>query len=176
MEKNIKKEKKKDNNIKNKNNFKLIIEKIVKFFTNKKVIITFISLLFIFIVAFGIYKVIDTKNYKSTITYNEIKGMVDNKESFLIYYYNSKSKNKNNRNIKKYLDEEGIRYYNYNDIYVDKDEFNNFLKLINIDSKLFGTPAIIYIKDGKMYGNLINIDNKEIVEKFIGTYDLYTVK
>ena len=155
---------------------KIVKEKLKKFFSNKKVIYTLLALVVIAIISFVIYRVVDTNNNKNTISYNEIKKMVDKQENFLIYYYNSKSKNKNNRDIKDYLDKSGIRYYNYNDVYVDREEYNNFLKLINIDTKSFGTPAIIYIKDGKMYSNLINIDSKEIVEKFIDDYDLYTVK
>lgn len=161
---------------KNRNNIKEILRKVGKFFTNKKVIYVIIALLFILIISFVIYKAVDKNNNKSTISYNEIKGMVDNKDDFLIYYYNSNSKNKNNRNIKKYLDELGIRYYNYNDVYVDREEYDNFLKLINIDNKIFGTPALIYINDGIMYANLINIDSKKVVENFIDTYDLYTIK
>ena len=41
---------------------------------------------------------------------------------------------------------------------------------------VFGTPAIIYIYQGKMFANIINIDSKEVVDKFIYSYDLYTVK
>ena len=171
MEKNIV-----DLNEEKKINFKIVKEKLKKFFSNKKVIYTLLALVVIAIISFVIYRVVDTNNNKNTISYNEIKKMVDKQENFLIYYYNSKSKNKNNRDIKDYLDKSGIRYYNYNDVYVDREEYNNFLKLINIDTKSFGTPAIIYIKDGKMYSNLINIDSKEIVEKFIDDYDLYTVK
>ena len=171
MEKNIV-----DLNEEKKINFKIVKEKLKKFFSNKKVIYTLLALVVIAITSFVIYRVVDTNNNKNTISYNEIKKMVDKQENFLIYYYNSKSKNKNNRDIKDYLDKSGIRYYNYNDVYVDREEYNNFLKLINIDTKSFGTPAIIYIKDGKMYSNLINIDSKEIVEKFIDDYDLYTVK
>lgn len=168
--------KKKDVKEKKKIDFKNIKEKLIKFFSNKKVIYALLILLVVAIIGIVIYKVVDTNNNKNTISYNEIKKMVDKQENFLIYYYNSKSKNKNNRDIKGYLDKSGIRYYNYNDVYVDREEYNNFLKLINIDTKSFGTPAIIYIKDGKMYSNLINIDSKEVVETFIDDYDLYTVK
>ena len=74
------------------------------------------------------------------------------------------------------MDELGIRYYNYNDIYIDRLEYDKFTKLVKIDKNLLNMPALIYIKDGIMYGNIINIDNKDVVLKFIEDYDLYTVK
>ena len=76
----------------------------------------------------------------------------------------------------KYLDELGIRYYAYDDVNVNRDEYYSFLKLLNIDSELFGFPAIIYINSGDMFGNIINVDSKEVVKRFVDDYDLYTVK
>ena len=146
-------------------------------FKNKKRnIIAICVLIVIILIIILINKYWIPKKDKNTIMYNDIVTMIDNKDTFLIYYYNSKSSNKNNKNIKKYLDKEGIRYFNYNDVLIKREEYNNFLKLINIDKSLFGTPSLIYIKNGKMYGNLINIDNSDIVKQFIDTYDLYVVK
>lgn len=148
-----------------------------KLFKNKKRnIIAICVLIAIILIIILINKYWIPKKDKNTIMYNDIVTMIDNKDTFLIYYYNSKSSNKNNKNIKKYLDKEGIRYFNYNDVLIKREEYNNFLKLINIDKSLFGTPSLIYIKNGKMYGNLINIDNSDIVKQFIDTYDLYVVK
>ncbi len=148
-------------------------EKIKRYW--KEILIVILSII---IVILGILLIISyhKKSYGSSINYDKMVSYIENKDSFLLYYYNSKSSNKNNRKIKKYLDKEGIRYYIYNDINVDKDEYNKFLALINIDKELFGVPALIYYKNGEMYGNLINIDGSEVVEKFINDYDLYTVK
>ena len=137
------------------------------------------------IVAFGIIIIIlvilliinyHRRTSGSDTNYDEIVSLVENKDSFLIYYYNSKSSNKNNRKIKKYLDKEGIKYYLYDDVNVDKKEYTQFLSLIDVDKKIFGVPALIYYKNGEMYGNLINIDGIPVVEKFINDYDLYMVK
>ena len=115
-------------------------------------------------------------NLGTKITYNEIESKMKNNDTFLIYYYNSSSKNKNNKKIKKYLDNKGIRYYKYNDKYVRSSEYDKFVELLKIDKNLLGVPAIIYIKKGEMYGNIINIDGTKIVDKFIELYDLYHVK
>lgn len=159
------------------NKFKIIIDKIFK--EKNKVRILIIICILIILVIGGIIlltKYIVSNSDKNTTTYAEIKKMIDNKDTFLIYYYNSKSKNKNNKEIKKYLDELGIRYFNYNDALINREEYNNLIKLLNIDKEVFGIPSLIYINNGMIYANIINIDNKEIVDKFIDNYDLYTVK
>lgn len=156
---------------------KKIFHKVKDLFKNKKLMIIIGIILLILIIMFIIinhYR--DYKSNKNTIEYNKIEKLVNDKDTLLIYYYNSKSSNKNNKKIKKYLDELGIRYYNYNDIYIDRLEYDKFTKLVKIDKNLLNMPALIYIKDGIMYGNIINIDNKDVVLKFIEDYDLYTVK
>ena len=155
-----------------------MISIIKDIFKNKKIryIITlFIIIIILFIIIFLLNKRVDNKD-KNTTTYDEIVTMINNKDTFLIYYYNSKSKNKYNKEIKKYLDELGIRYFNYNDALINKEEYNNFIKLLNIDKEVFGIPSLIYINNGMVYANIINIDNKEIIDKFIDNYDLYIVK
>ncbi len=159
--------------------FKKNLKSNVKLFNNKKIrniAIIIISLVIIIIALLIILGNRVKKNDKNTTTYDEIVNMINDKDTFLIYYYNSKSKNKNNKEIKKYLDELGIRYFNYNDSLIKRNEYTEFLKLMEIDKSIFGVPALIYIRNGKMYGNIINIDSKEVVDKFIESYDLYTVK
>ena len=70
---------------KNRNNIKEILRKVGNFFTNKKVIYVIIALLFILIISFVIYKAVDKNNNKSTIIYNVIKDIVDNKYDFIKY-------------------------------------------------------------------------------------------
>ena len=148
-------------------------EKIKRYW--KEIIIVILSII---IVILGVLLIISyhRKTYGSSINYDEMVESINNKDSFLVYYYNSKSNNKNNNKIKKYLDKQEINYYLYNDKNVDKEEYAKFLTLIDIDKELFGMPALIYYKNGEIYGNLINIDGIEVVEKFIKDYDLYTVK
>ena len=111
-----------------------------------------------------------------TIDYKGLKSMIDNGETFVVYYYNNKSSNLKNLTIKKHLYKKGIKYYLYDDAKMNKNDYKKLLNLLNLDSKVFGPPSIIYIKDGRMYGNIINIDSNRVVDKFIDNYDLYTVK
>jgi ABC-type multidrug transport system fused ATPase/permease subunit len=165
----------------NQKNIKFILLKIKniliiikdKFLTNKKYKIALISII-IFILLLITIDVINSK--KNNISYNEIETIVKNKESTIIYYYNSRSINKYNRKVRKHLDKNNISYYKYNGSTVNKEEYNKFIKLLNIDKKTFKSPAIIYIKDGKVYGNLISIDNIEGVTIFMNDYDLYSIK
>lgn len=115
-------------------------------------------------------------NKDRVASYNKVKNMIKKKDRALIYYYNSKSTNEDNMDIKKYLDEKKINYYVYDDAQVSRDEYNKLLDMLKIDKMLFGTPAIIYIYQGRMYANLVNIDNKKVIDNFIKDYDLYTVK
>ena len=78
-------------------------------------------------------------------SYNKVKNMIKKKDRSVIYYYNSKSTNEDNMDIKKYLDDKKINYYVYDDAQVSKDEYNKLLDMLKIDKMLFGTPAIIYI-------------------------------
>ena len=159
--------------------FKNILNKIKDVFKNKKIrniiIISFIVIIVIIIMILIFHKRV-RKEDMNTTTYDDIVNMVNDKDTFLIYYYNSKSSNKYNKEIKEYLDELEIRYFNYNDALITREEYDKLLKLINIDKQVFGMPSLIYIKNGKMYANIINIDNKEVIDKFIESYDLYTVK
>ena len=150
--------------------------------SKKKIIIFLIGLVVIII---GIVLLLFKKNASNsvekiekldTINYNYVKKIIEDKDDILIYYYNSKSNNLNNQTVKEYLDKEGLRYYSYDDINVDKSEYKMLLELLEIDQDLFGTPALIYIRDGEMYANLINIDKIETVKQFIDDYDLFTVK
>lgn len=164
-------------NIFNKLKFKFlnIISKY-KLIDNKKYIISIVSFTIVILIGIITITVISNSNDTNTITYNEIESIIKNKDNIVIYYYNSRSSNKNNKKVKKYLNDTGIKYYTYNDQNVDKNEYNKFLKLLKIDKKLFGCPSLIYIREGKMYGNIINIDSTKVVEQFINNYDLYTVK
>ena len=115
----------------------------------------------------------DKNNNSSLITYNQLETIMDKKETGVIYYYNS---NKDDVKIKNYLDELGIKYYLYDNVKISEEEYNNLLKLINVDRIFFTSPALIYVKDGIAYGYIINIDNLEKVKQFVDMYNLYIFK
>ncbi len=137
----------------------------------------YLPYLIVIIIILLILTIIATLNSgANTISYQEIENVIKNKDDIIIYYYNSSSSNFNNLKIKRYLNKQGIRYSDYDDKNIDKKEYNQLLKLLKIDKKVFACPSLIYIKEGKMYGNIIAIDNTKTVKQFLDNYDLYTVK
>ena len=153
-----------------------MLKKIKKFIIKYKYI--FLGILLLLIISTIIICIKNnTFNNKVIVTnYDEISEKIDNKDTFIIYYYNSKSSNKYNKKVKKYLNKNNINYYIYDDNKVDKNTYNKFLKLVDIDADLFVLPSIIYIKDGKVYSNLIGINNTNTLDRYIKDYDLVLIK
>lgn len=75
-----------------------------------------------------------------------------------------------------YLDDKGINYKYYNVSSVSDDKFKEDLELLGIDEDLFGTPALIYIEDGRMFANIINISDTNVIDSFIKDYSLDKLK
>ena len=75
-----------------------------------------------------------------------------------------------------YLDDKGINYKYYNVSSVSDDKFKEDLELLGIDKDLFGTPALIYIEDGRMFANIINISDTDVIDSFIKDYRLDKLK
>lgn len=75
-----------------------------------------------------------------------------------------------------YLDDKGINYKYYNVASVSNDKFKEDLELLGIDEELFGTPALIYIEDGRMFANIINISDTDVIDSFIKDYSLDKLK
>ena len=108
------------------------------------------------------------------VNYDGIKEILDNQVSAVIYVYDSKDET--HKELKQYIDEQDINYYVYDNAKVSNEEYSNFLKLFDFDSDVFGMPAMIFTEDGKMYGNIININGKDVIRSFINDYHLYTLK
>ena len=75
-----------------------------------------------------------------------------------------------------YLDDKSINYKYYNVSSVSDDKFKEDLELLGIDEELFGTPALIYIEDGRMFANIINISDTDVIDSFIKDYSLDKLK
>ena len=150
-----------------------IKEYIVK---NKYLVFIVLVLLIVSIILiYGIVNLVN-RNKESYITYEEIEEYINNKDTFIIYYYNSKSGNEYGKKVLRELRSNDINYYVYDDKNVDKEEYNKFLELIDIDEDLFGSPAIIYIRDGEVFSNLISINNIDSLNRYIEDYDLVMIK
>ena len=111
--------------------------------------------------------IVHTKDKK--IDLEQLKTRMDNKENILVYYYND---DKISMSIKYYLDQNNIDYYGYDKSTSSDKDYQEFLNILNIDPDLFGMPAVIYIRDGEMFSNIINITEVKTVEHFVKEYNL----
>lgn len=131
-------------------------------------IVTVILLILIFKTLFG--GTISTSNI-------DLDKIIKNKETKIVYVENSdSSKCKNCSEIKKYLDSTKISYATYDVNKVKDSEYKDFLNKLYIDSEIFNYPAVIYIREGSMYSNIINIKKTSVIDQFIKDYDLEKVK
>lgn len=102
-------------------------------------------------------------NFNSKV-YNEIRK----DKSFLVLFIDSPSCNNCNSTIKT-LNDLDIKYYKY-DIKKEND-YTDILKELNIKEELVEVPALIYIKNGKMEANMMNISKTEDILDFLEFYN-----
>ena len=69
-----------------------------------------------------------------------------------------------------------IKYISYDVKNYSKDKYEKLLITLGINPSDFGYPAVIYVKDGMMYSNIINISDTKTVETFIKNYELQKLK
>lgn len=106
-----------------------------------------------------------------------VSKIIENAETKLIFVENSdKTKCKKCSTIKNYLDSEKINYVTYDVSLYTKQEYNEMLKTVEINPDDFGYPGVIYIKEGRLYADVINLEDTKPVKDFIKTYDLKKVK
>lgn len=103
--------------------------------------------------------------------------VIEKAETRVVFIGSSdKEKCKNCDKIKDYLDRKKINYLVYDVEDYSKKEYTSMLKSIEINPPDFGYPAVVYMKDGKLYANVINLSDTSHLEEFIKTYNLENVK
>jgi glutaredoxin len=115
--------------------------------------------------------------HNNSLVGTKIMTSLNKNETFVIYLNNSNSsKCSKCATIKKILDDNKVDYYDY---YKDKEtNYSIMLKKLDIDENVISPPAIIYVKDGNMYANIIAISgtkDKDITN-FLQTYKLTNTK
>ena len=48
-----------------------------------------------------------------------------------------------------------------------KNEYKKMLQSLSINPSDFNYPAVIYIKDGSLYSDIINIKDTKVIDKFL---------
>lgn len=111
--------------------------------------------------------------FGSSFSTKEINQLIADKKTQVIYVENSDSKKcKDCAKIKKHLDSKSLSYEVYDVKKTGNGDYKRLLENLNIDAEVFNYPAIIYIKDGNMYANIININDTKVVDQFIKDYNL----
>lgn len=96
-----------------------------------------------------------------------ISKKMKSKESFLIYINGSDCDNCDK--IKKFLDEKNV---SYEEIYEASSQAKKIFKEYDFVTDESISPAVIYVKKGKIYSNLVNIGDTEELGEFIEYYKL----
>ena len=159
----------------NKDNMGALNKRAKKDSTNKQVIILFVVILLVILGIFLVLKSVG--NTEKKVDSANIETIMKNGETKLIFVMSSdKSKAGKSNDIKKYLDDKKINYVTYDVSKYSKKDYQKMLQDLSINPSDFGYPAVIYIKDGKLYSNVINLDDTKVVDTFIKDYDLTKVK
>lgn len=116
-------------------------------------------------------------NKKNDMVKNsDIENIIKEGKTAIIYVENSDSKKcEKCSDIKKYLNEEKINYEIYDVNKNTSKEYKKMLQTLTINPSDFNYPAVIYIKEGRIYSNIINVNDTKIVKQFIKDYDLTLV-
>jgi hypothetical protein len=159
----------------NKDNMGALNKRAKKDSTNKQVIILLVVILLVILGIFLVLKSVG--NTEKKVDSANIETIMKNGETKLIFVMSSdKSKAGKSNDIKKYLDDKKINYVTYDVSKYSKKDYQKMLQDLSINPSDFGYPAVIYIKDGKLYSNIINLDDTKVVDTFIKDYDLTKVK
>ena len=141
---------------------------------NKQIIVLLVAIVAVIVVVSVVLK---TMNKAVEKTKADVSSIVSNAETKIIYVGNSDSKKcKNCSKIQNYLDEQGINYLTYDVSAHSEKEYKEMLRTIEINPDDFGYPAVIYIKEGRLYSNVINLEDTKPVESFIKNYELKKIK
>lgn len=142
---------------------------------NKKIMILVVATLFVMLICYLIVFYIGSNN--NVVEKKSIKTVISNNETAVLYIWNSdEEKCKDCKMIKKHLKNQKINYISYDVKNYSKKEYDKLLLTLGINSSDFGYPAIVYMKDGMMYSNTINISDTKTVDSFIKNYELQKLK
>lgn len=152
------------------------MNKVVGFVnSNKKIVVLLIAILLVLVVFKVATKEVEKANDRKNRA--DISEIIKNKETKVVYIGSRDSKKcKKCNDVVNYLKNEGIDFATYEVEDYSKEEYESMLKSIQINPVDFGYPAVVYIRDGKLYSNIININDTKAVATFIKDYQLKTVK
>ena len=121
----------------------------------------------IFIIPMSIFVVNKFSTAKSELLQN-----INQEKSLVIYIMKSKCSECDT--YKKVLDDNRVSYFELN---VEKDsDFKEIMLKIEMPSKYATVPGIIYVTNGKMYANIVDIKSTEELNVFLEKHNLKNTK
>lgn len=142
---------------------------------NKQIIVLVVAIVAVIAITAIVLNVINKDNKQSNKI--DVSSIVSNAETKIIFVGSSDSKKcKSCDKIEKYLDDQKINYVTYDVEDYTEEEYKEMLRTIEINPDDFGYPAVIYIKEGRLYSNVINLTDTKPVQQFIKTYELKKIK
>lgn len=145
-------------------------EKLMEWIRNKNERVVLIAVSIILIA--GTVLITIFSGSKNENTTNIRKIISENQEAIIFVENSDSNKCKNCKKIKKYLNKSKTEYVLYDVKKHTNDEYIEMLQSLSIYPSSFHYPAIIYVKNGKNYADLINIKDPNKIEKFIKKYDI----
>lgn len=88
-------------------------------------------------------------------------------DSFTVFINNTNCSNCDN--IKAFLDSENV---SYEEIYEDSGDAEDIFKTYEFNTEKSVSPAVLYVKEGKLYAFLVNINETDELKYFIKNYKL----
>ena len=114
------------------------------------------------------YLAYDSNSVATTADSQDVKKIYDGKKTALIYIEDSSPSNcKKCREVKKHLDSTKVKYVLYDKAVNGEKDYKKMLDVYGINIDNFKQPALLYIKEGNMYSNIINISNNDIIDQFL---------
>lgn len=142
---------------------------------NKQIAILVAAIVVVIAITAIVLNVINKDNKEASKV--DVASIVSKAETKIIFVGNSDSKKcKDCDKIEKYLDDEKINYVTYDVADYTDEEYKEMLRTIEINPDDFGYPAVIYIREGRLYSNVINLTDTKPVKEFIKTYELKNIK
>ena len=107
----------------------------------------------------------------------EVNAALINKTEMVMFVYDTGDKVcEKCAEIRKTLKDKKVKYYTFDKKLATKSEYSDLMKKLKINEKDFSYPALIYIRDGIMYANIINVNDVKNVKTFIKDYKLNEIK
>lgn len=98
---------------------------------------------------------------------NELENKISKNKEVVLYINSNDCINC--KKVKKYLDNNKIKYYTLG---TSSNKYKSIMNKIGVNEKKIIAPAIIYIEESELKAYIVNVNSKNEVNKFLETYNI----